>query len=177
MAKVWNVHHSEEEARQLCSKNQTVLDLKNCLLQKPQVLIGADALHKVVGYSSAKPLNSGYVVMQSKVGALISGAGPVQGAKLQSAKSTNSSTVQITGNMVQEPTLIILQTEKEEMNNRWSLETSGISAKEEFSDDKKAIDKSMETIERDETGRYSVSWPWKTMCHRWQRILVSRTDV
>ena len=60
---------------------------------------------------------------------------------------------QITGNMVQEPILKILQAEREEVKNFWSLETLGISAKEEFSDDTKAMDKFMETIKRDEAGR------------------------
>ena len=51
---------------------------------------------------------------------------------------------------------MILQAEREEVKNFWSPGTLGISAKEEFSDDTKAVDKFMETIKRDEAGMYSV---------------------
>ena len=113
MGNVWNVQLNNNEARQSYSRNRTVLDLKKCLRQKPQVLIGGDVLHKIVNYRSAKSLNSGHVIPQSKVGPLISGSGPVQGVKINAFN--NESAINMAGHFITETTLMVLQSPKKDL--------------------------------------------------------------
>uniref|UniRef100_A0A1I7VZS6 DUF1758 domain-containing protein n=1 Tax=Loa loa TaxID=7209 RepID=A0A1I7VZS6_LOALO len=114
---------------------------------KPDILIGADCFFKFVDSQDKKELRSGYIMVHSKVGPMITGEGYID--ELCDSK----------GHSI--PIICSVYTNlNSELEKFWRLEMIGIHESPTEDDDERAIDHFNKTIIKLD-GRYEVCWSWK----------------
>uniref|UniRef100_A0A1I7W2I4 DUF1758 domain-containing protein n=1 Tax=Loa loa TaxID=7209 RepID=A0A1I7W2I4_LOALO len=114
---------------------------------KPDILIGADCFFKFVDLQDKKELRSGYIMVHSKVGPMITGEGYID--ELCNSKGHS---IPIICSMYTNP--------NSELEKFWRLEMIGIHESPTEDDDERAMDHFNKTIIKLD-GRYQVCWPWK----------------
>ncbi|MCA4774573.1 DUF1759 domain-containing protein, partial [Wolbachia endosymbiont of Mansonella perstans] len=114
---------------------------------KPDILIGADCFFKFVDSQDKKELRSGYIMVHSKVGPMITGEGYID--ELCNSKGHS---IPIICSVYTNP--------NSELEKFWRLEMIGIHESPTEDDDERAIDHFNKTIIKLD-GRYQVCWPWK----------------
>ncbi|MFH4979760.1 hypothetical protein AB6A40_006469 [Gnathostoma spinigerum] len=112
------------------------------------VVIGIDYYHEFVK-GTAKWLRSGFEVIDTEVGAVMCGKGRI-------AETLVPTTI-LTANKI-----LTEHLKGKDVDRYWKLEQIGIEPADRETMESLAVKQFSETIRRDEDGRYSVNWPWKT---------------
>ncbi|MFH4982509.1 hypothetical protein AB6A40_009218 [Gnathostoma spinigerum] len=114
----------------------------------PSVVMGIDYYHEFVK-GTANRLKSGFEVIDTEVGAILCGKGRI-------AETLVLTTI-LTAN-----TILTEYLTGQDVDRYWRLEQIDIEPADRETMESLAIKQFSETIRRDEDGRYSVNWPWKT---------------
>uniref|UniRef100_A0A914C7C2 Integrase catalytic domain-containing protein n=1 Tax=Acrobeloides nanus TaxID=290746 RepID=A0A914C7C2_9BILA len=130
-------------------------------LQKPSILIGKNYYGAFVKNRVQLITRSGFEVMDTIVGPIISGYGHTKA--IQDAKSHTFSVFSLSNPHLQKETLDEEQLKASEIIEiLQSLELTGIQENPETNDDEVAMEMFNKTIRKNEDGRYEVQWPFKT---------------
>ncbi|VDM41166.1 unnamed protein product [Toxocara canis] len=123
-------------------------DLGTGCWKKPRLLIGVDQYFHLITSQQIEKLPSGFLRIQSMVGPIIMGKGAVVSREANS-HTNDSRAIVVTGI-------------EHDVERLWRLEELGISSRnKEEEEDENALKQFYKTIEKKESGRYSVRWPWK----------------
>uniref|UniRef100_A0A915B870 CCHC-type domain-containing protein n=1 Tax=Parascaris univalens TaxID=6257 RepID=A0A915B870_PARUN len=115
---------------------------------KPQILVGADYFHEIFRGSASTKLPSGFHLIRTCLGDMISGQGrSVRHGTPSKIKPANRCCCNVAS-------------AKDELEKFWSLELVGVSDPPLQTDDELAMKRFNESITFKD-GRYYCSWPWK----------------
>ncbi|VDK21751.1 unnamed protein product [Anisakis simplex] len=109
------------------------------------VLIGVDQMNNVMNLSSAKKLPSGFTLLESRLGMVLSGRGE---------------TTLLNNQPVIDSLTVMTSTSQDPVEQFCKLELIGITENPTITDDDVAIQKFRQSIKFND-GRYYVRWPWK----------------
>uniref|UniRef100_A0A915BV27 Uncharacterized protein n=1 Tax=Parascaris univalens TaxID=6257 RepID=A0A915BV27_PARUN len=115
---------------------------------KPQILVGADYFHEIFRGSASTKLPSGFHLIRTCLGDIISGQGRSnRHCTLSKIKPANRCCCNVAS-------------AKDELEKFWSLELVGVRELPLQTDDELAMKRFNESITFKD-GRYQCSWPWK----------------
>uniref|UniRef100_A0A1I7V6D9 DUF1758 domain-containing protein n=1 Tax=Loa loa TaxID=7209 RepID=A0A1I7V6D9_LOALO len=126
----------------------TQLENLKSFWKQPDILIGADYFFKFVEFNNIQELNSGFILLQTKVGPMIAGSGDIN--KLCQANTKQLSRSVCVANV----------NSCSELETFWKLELMGINDQPNANDDEEALKQFKKSIIKC-NGRYRVRWPWK----------------
>uniref|UniRef100_A0A1I7VPN2 Integrase catalytic domain-containing protein n=1 Tax=Loa loa TaxID=7209 RepID=A0A1I7VPN2_LOALO len=127
--------------------NQKQLDDSEGYWRRPDIIIGADHFFEFMQPYKVHRMSSGFYLLQTKVGPIITGCGYTN----MSCKSDSFNI-----NSINVTTVITNQ----DIDQFWKLEVIGIQEQPNEHDDEKALEQFKNCITK-ENNRYQVSWPWK----------------
>ena len=141
---------TNKELWQLQRSNQAVIDVPTAV-KKPQIIIGSDYYFSFI-HGRTKMLRSGFQMIESTLGWMIGGKGALRRKDDVKRRETAAQAI-----------IINPAIEKQaDVSQFWNLETIGIKDPIHKTEEDEALEHFGKSITRDETGRYNVSWPWKT---------------
>ncbi|VDN00439.1 unnamed protein product, partial [Onchocerca ochengi] len=104
---------------------------------------------KFIKLDKAQELESGFLLLQTKLGPILAGNGYMN--KIHNANAISVETV---------VTCAAIQTSHNDMDQFWKLELIGIQDRPNEDDDEQALKQFKRSITK-QNGRYQVRWPWK----------------
>uniref|UniRef100_A0A1I7VL35 DUF1758 domain-containing protein n=1 Tax=Loa loa TaxID=7209 RepID=A0A1I7VL35_LOALO len=153
--------------------NQKQLDDSEGYWRRPDIIIGADHFFEFMQPYKVHRMSSGFYLLQTKVGPIITGCGYTN----MSCKSDSFNI-----NSINVTTVITNQ----DIDQFWKLEVIGIQEQPNEHDDEKALEQFKNCITK-ENNRYQVSWPWKDskinlqdnygLCYGRLRTLIKRLQT
>lgn len=151
--KVQMINISEKEAN-LLEEKKGIPSVRS-ELKNPDLLVGIDHYFDFVQSEMVTPTAIGFNLAPTSVGYIL-------GAE------ENGSQVKVKGQPVQPVELpihsYIIVGKNDDIEMPWKLDSIGIHDCSQENDAKKAIELFQKTIRRDEDGRYTAGWSWKTVC-------------
>uniref|UniRef100_A0A1I7VZY4 DUF1758 domain-containing protein n=1 Tax=Loa loa TaxID=7209 RepID=A0A1I7VZY4_LOALO len=153
--------------------NQKQLDDSEGYWRRPDIIIGADHFFEFMQPYKVHRMSSGFYLLQTKVGPIITGCGYTN----MSCKSDSFNI-----NSINVTTVITNQ----DIDQFWKLEVIGIQEQLNEHDDEKALEQFKNCITK-ENNRYQVSWSWKDskinlqdnygLCYGRLRTLIKRLQT
>uniref|UniRef100_A0AAF5PLL4 DUF5641 domain-containing protein n=1 Tax=Wuchereria bancrofti TaxID=6293 RepID=A0AAF5PLL4_WUCBA len=135
-----------------------------CSWKQPELIIGVDYFFKFISLEKAQTINSGFSLINTIVGPMITGRGYInKHPNRQRSNHLNKVVTQSTCCSVQnedQTTITPINSDIPEIDRFWKLEFIGIQEQPNLQDDEQVLERFKENITKN-NGRYQVAWPWK----------------
>uniref|UniRef100_A0AAF5Q7D3 DUF5641 domain-containing protein n=1 Tax=Wuchereria bancrofti TaxID=6293 RepID=A0AAF5Q7D3_WUCBA len=132
--------------------------------KQPELIIRVDYFFKFISLEKAQTINSGFSLINTIVGPMITGRGYInKHPNRQRSNHLNKVVTQSTCCSVQnedQTTITPINSDIPEIDRFWKLEFIGIQEQPNLQDDEQVLERFKENITKN-NGRYQVAWPWK----------------